>query len=182
MCSSPRTARSPPCCWPGAVPPGKPGRPCYGPWQSIRGPNSTKRAALESVVLSEWIDRITPRLAGRLSEADMTLVVDLQRDGPWKTDPPAMEQVLFNLVDNAAKYAYETTDRRVHLLARADEKSVVLTVVDHGPGVPDELRSTIFRPFEKSAQRAAETAAGVGLGLALAWSTMALAVMRRSID
>jgi len=39
-----------------------------------------------------------------------------------------------------------------------------LEVVDHGPGVPDELKERIFEPFE----RVGERQAGVGLGLAVA--------------
>jgi signal transduction histidine kinase len=132
---------------------------------------TSKHAALETVVLSEWIDRIAPRLTARLADVDMTLVIDQVSDGRWSTDPPAMEQVLFNLVDNAAKYARSAKDRRVHLQAEASSGSVILTISDHGPGVPESLRSTIFKPFAKSAERAAETAAGVGLGLALARQT-----------
>ncbi len=132
---------------------------------------TSKHAALETVVVSEWIDRIAPRLTARLADVDMTLVIDQASDGRWSTDPPAMEQVLFNLVDNAAKYARSATDRRVHLEAEVSSGSVSLTISDHGPGVPESLRSTIFRPFAKSAERAAETAAGVGLGLALARQT-----------
>ena len=41
----------------------------------------SKRATLETIVLSEWIDRITPRLAARLATADMALVVDQKDDG-----------------------------------------------------------------------------------------------------
>ncbi len=132
---------------------------------------TSKRAALETVLLSEWIERIAPRLTARLADVDMTLVVDQASDASWNTDPPAMEQVLFNLVDNAAKYAQSASDRRVHLEANVSGGSVILTVSDHGPGVPESLRSTIFKPFAKSAERAAETAAGVGLGLALARQT-----------
>ena len=127
--------------------------------------------ALETIVLSQWIERIKPRLDSRLDAAEMTLVIAVEGDGRWSTDPPAIEQVLFNLIDNAAKYASSATDRRVHLEASVDDSSVVLVVSDHGPGVPVSLRSTIFRPFAKSAQRAAETASGVGLGLALAKQT-----------
>jgi signal transduction histidine kinase len=133
--------------------------------------STSKRAALENVLVSEWLERITPRLVARLATADMRLVVDQHSDGLWATDPPAMEQVLFNLVDNAAKYASSATDRRVLLAAKVEGTAVTFTVTDHGPGVPEKLRSTIFRPFAKSAERAAETAAGVGLGLALARQT-----------
>lgn len=134
---------------------------------------TSKHAALETVVLSEWIERIRPRFEARLADVDMILIIERSGDGSWNTDPPAMEQVLFNLIDNAAKYAHSATDRRVHLEAEISRGSVVLAVSDHGPGVPEALRATIFKPFAKSAERAAETAAGVGLGLALARQTAA---------
>ena len=148
--------------------------------------SSGHRSALETVVLSEWIERVQPRLRSRLDAAEMELVVTVANDGKWLTDPPAMEQLLFNLVDNAAKYAASAVDRRVHLDATVADKTVELAVTDHGPGVSPSLRRLIFRPFAKSAERAAETAAGVGLGLALARQTaMALGgtlVYRESAD
>ena len=127
--------------------------------------------AKEVIVLGDWIDRISPRLAGRLKQCDMTLVIDPAPQGPWKTDPPAMEQVVFNLIDNAAKYAKSAADQRVHLSATIVGQEIVLIVSDHGPGVPHSLQRKIFQPFSKSAEQAAETAAGVGLGLALARQT-----------
>ena len=126
---------------------------------------------LESVHLSNWIQRIEPRLQERLRAADMSLEIDQENDGHWSTDPAALEQVLFNLIDNAAKYAGNATDRRVHLKATLNLRDVTFCVSDHGDGVPLELRATIFKPFAKTAERAAETAAGVGLGLALARQT-----------
>ncbi|MGB1707097.1 MAG: sensor histidine kinase, partial [Rubripirellula sp.] len=127
--------------------------------------------ATEVVSLPEWIDRITPRLVGRLNQCGMTLEISSKGVGQWKTDPPAMEQVIFNLVDNAAKYAKSGLDSSVHLNARILDHEVVISVEDHGPGVPDALQRKIFQPFSKSAEQAAETAAGVGLGLALARQT-----------
>lgn len=133
---------------------------------------TTKPAEPETVTVSLWTQRITPRLRDRLEDADMTLVVNQSGDGPWRTDPPAMEQVLFNLVDNAAKYADAAQDRRVHLDIHVADDEVVFVVADHGDGVPESLRDSMFHPFSKSAQRAAETAAGVGLGLALVKRTV----------
>lgn len=125
----------------------------------------------EVISLSEWIERITPRLAGRLHQCGMVLEISSPSEGQWKTDPPAMEQVLFNLVDNAAKYAKAGSNSAVHMKATIANQEVVISVSDHGPGVPENLRKKIFQPFSKSAERAAETAAGVGLGLALARQT-----------
>ena len=132
---------------------------------------TSSHLAKETIVLGDWINRISPRLTTRLKQADMILVIDSAPTVCWKTDPPAMEQVIFNLIDNAAKYAKLATDKRVHLIARMVRQEIVLTVVDHGPGVPDALQRKIFQPFSKSAEQAAETAAGVGLGLALARQT-----------
>lgn len=134
---------------------------------------TSKPAELETVIVSDWIERIAPRLRSRLAEAELELDVQQTGDGQWSTDPPAMEQVLFNLIDNAAKYAVGADDPRVHLRADVSESEIVFLVSDHGDGVPQALRNSMFQPFSKSAQRAAETAAGVGLGLALVKRTVA---------
>jgi signal transduction histidine kinase len=128
--------------------------------------------ATEVITLCDWIDRISPRLIERLNQSGMTLEISSPTDGQWNTDPPAMEQVIFNLIDNAAKYAKSGSDSRVDLIAKiVDDDKVVITVSDHGPGVPESMQHKIFQPFSKSAEQAAETAAGVGLGLALAKQT-----------
>ena len=52
------------------------------------------------------------------------------------------------------------------MVARYQDGSVVLDVIDHGPGVPDELKPRMFEPFERLGER--NTGNGVGLGLAVA--------------
>jgi signal transduction histidine kinase len=79
----------------------------------------------------------------------------------------AVEQILFNLVDNACKYAAEATDKTVQLRVDALHDSVAFQVADHGPGIAPDQQRRLFRPFSKSAQQAAHSAPGVGLGLAL---------------
>ncbi|MEW6251794.1 MAG: HAMP domain-containing sensor histidine kinase, partial [Planctomycetota bacterium] len=148
----------------------------------------------ERVRASELIERVAPRLAERAAQANMELCVenacgngahDASAPGPnasgvrelypnspacfVRADPGAVEQILFNLVDNACKYAARATDRRIHLrLSPASGgDDVEIAVCDHGPGLgPGEVR-TLFRPFQKSARDAANSAPGVGLGLAL---------------
>ena len=125
----------------------------------------------EVISVPDWIDRITPRLIGRLKQCGMALDISSPTEGRWKTDPPAMEQVIFNLIDNAAKYAKSQSDSPVQLIAEIVDHEVIISIADHGPGVPPALQRKIFQPFSKSAEQAAETAAGVGLGLALARQT-----------
>jgi len=87
-------------------------------------------------------------------------------DQTFTTDLAVVEQILFNLVDNAAKYARTATDRRIHVEANHQDKFVTFAVRDHGPGIGGATAER-SQPFEKSAQESAETAPGVGLGLAL---------------
>jgi signal transduction histidine kinase len=83
------------------------------------------------------------------------------------TDQSVVEQILFNLVDNAAKYAREATDKQIHVEASGNAAWLWFVVRDHGPGIQQRSFGRRMQPFGKSAQQSAETAPGVGLGLAL---------------
>jgi signal transduction histidine kinase len=80
-----------------------------------------------------------------------------------RTDPGLLERVLANLFANAL--AYSPPGHPPSLCAREDDRSVVLDIIDHGPGVPDAFKSRMFEPFERLDERAGGT--GVGLGLAV---------------
>jgi signal transduction histidine kinase len=129
-----------------------------------------KPQALERVTLDQLIDRIGPRLAHRAEQADMRCEIELAAGAGahgFTTDLNVAEQILFNLVDNAAKYAHDSTDRRIHIAANQNGKWMVLSVLDHGPGIAARHRWKAMPAFGKSAQESADTAPGVGLGLAL---------------
>ncbi len=83
------------------------------------------------------------------------------------TDPGLLERVLANLFANAL--AYSPAGRRPALRAGCHADGVLLEIVDHGPGVPDELKSAMFEPFQRLDSRGSEPSgsAGVGLGLAV---------------
>ncbi len=120
------------------------------------------------------LDAVRPRLAERTAQARLELVERVDDPGLLerivRVDPAAVEQILFNLVDNACKYAASaaSADRRLHLdVSVAAPSSLALGVRDHGPGVDPALAGRLFEPFSKSADQAARSAPGVGLGLAL---------------
>ena len=79
----------------------------------------------------------------------------------------AVEQILFNLVDNSCKYARDAADPRIVCDARLEGDRLILRVSDFGPGLSAAARKALFQPFQKSSSQAAESAPGVGLGLAL---------------
>ncbi|MCK6552031.1 ATP-binding protein, partial [Myxococcota bacterium] len=124
---------------------------------------------IEVLALGDVLPRITERLRDRAAQAEMELVTDLAAvaDHGVVADATALEQILFNLVDNACKYARAAQDRRIELTTDRAGPRVHLVVRDHGPGIPADERRRLFSPFSKSAQRAATSAPGVGLGLAL---------------
>lgn len=116
------------------------------------------------------VERFEARLSERAAQAGMTLHVEIDAavaDQSLTTDTGVVEQILFNLIDNAAKYAGRAADRRITLTATSLPKYVALTVRDHGPGFASPKQAARSAPFSKSAEEAAETAPGVGLGLAL---------------
>jgi len=85
-------------------------------------------------------------------------------------DPNRLEQVLINLIGNAADAMKDSPVRRLLISAGPDaaardgEPPLRLDVVDSGPGVPESVRARLFEPFFTTKE------AGVGLGLGLAIS------------
>jgi PAS domain S-box-containing protein len=77
-------------------------------------------------------------------------------------DPTYVEQVVRNLVSNAAKYG--GLDSTVVIEAERGEGEVIVRVLDDGPGFPIEERDRLFELFYRSA-RTATTAGGAGIGL-----------------
>lgn len=124
----------------------------------------------EEISLDAILKRVESRLIDRAGQAGMQLKVDVDdqaRRTIVHTDPQAVEQILFNLVDNACKYAQTAADRTIHIEASLAERMVTLVVRDHGPGISKAFAKRLFQPFSKSAEDAAVSAPGVGLGLAL---------------
>jgi PAS domain S-box-containing protein len=112
----------------------------------------------QMVDLREVVDRVLEKV--RLEEADLAAEVTFPDSFPEVyADPDKIEQVLTNLVENAAKYA-DPTKLRVVGSQRDGEVSVAVT--DHGEGIP---ASDLSRIFNKFFRRAATRPTGSGLGL-----------------
>jgi K+-sensing histidine kinase KdpD len=118
----------------------------------------------------ELVGAIEQRLRQRASQSGMELVVELPEGiatTELDTDPASVEQILFNIVDNASKYASSASDKRIHLNIAIATRLVIFVVADHGPGLDKAIRRKFFQPFSKSAEQAARSSPGVGLGMAL---------------
>jgi two-component system, OmpR family, sensor histidine kinase KdpD len=97
--------------------------------------------------------------------AQHRIEVDLAADLPMPdVDPVLFEQVLFNLLDNAAKYA--PAGSAIRIRSWYENGSIVLQVVDEGEGIPPSDLEHIFDKFYR-ARKADHVRAGTGLGLSI---------------
>lgn len=128
------------------------------------------RTEVQETSAGKLLESMRERFEARLASAGLTLGVEVGEaigTKPFRVDAASVEHVLFNLIDNAAKYAAGGDPKRVVLSAVQRGERLAICVRDFGPGISARERRKIFRPFHKSAQAAAESQPGVGLGLAL---------------
>ncbi len=93
-----------------------------------------------------------------------------------EADHDHLSRILINLVENAAKYAPDST---VELFAWQRGSRGVVAVVDHGPGIPEDQRENIFERFTQLDQSDTRSRGGTGLGLSIVKSLTE--VMRGSV-
>lgn len=118
--------------------------------------------ALARELAAEW--------AARAESAGVEIHLDLDPDLPLaRTDPVRVRQILGNLVSNAIKYGAGAVWVRTHVERRRPPDrmtgpSIVISVTDHGPGIPPDRQAWIFDEFTRVDEDAAP---GTGLGLAI---------------
>ena len=114
------------------------------------------------------LERMRHRLTERAHQAKMQLQLDVKSgDESIKTNESVVEQIVFNLVDNACKYAGAAEDNRIVIKSEKKDGEIEICVRDYGPGIPNGRSRKRFQPFSKTVEEAAITAPGIGLGLAL---------------
>jgi signal transduction histidine kinase/DNA-binding response OmpR family regulator len=108
----------------------------------------------------------------RVDEKRQTLVVHLDRTIPriLLGDEQRLAQVITNLVGNAVKFTPEGGSIRLEtrLIAEEDDICTIeIEVIDSGIGIPEELQSKLFSPFEQADGGISRKFGGTGLGLAI---------------
>jgi two-component system sensor histidine kinase KdpD len=114
----------------------------------------------QQVDLAGLIQAVAHRI--RMAGGEAVVRVDVGPDVRLvQVDLTMMEQVLLNLLENAARYAPPGSE--ICVRARRHRDVLSLRVIDHGPGIPEDERARVFEPFE----RGDRAAGGTGLGLAI---------------
>ncbi|MFE0756185.1 DUF4118 domain-containing protein [Inquilinus sp. NPDC058860] len=117
---------------------------------------------LEATEVADVVGAAAERCAALV--ARHRLVLEIAPGLPlYLLDPILLEQVLVNLIDNAAKYAPAGT--AVTVSAR-EEKGLAIRVLDEGDGIPEDKLEAIFDKFHRI-QQGDSAQAGTGLGLAI---------------
>lgn len=120
--------------------------------------NSTGTLSNVEEIITLALDRAETVVAGH------NLVLNLQRELPLiRVEARAIAEVVYNLVENAAKYSPSGTT--ITITAAANGDAVVITVMDEGKGIPPDMREKVF---EKFVRLDGEQSDGLGLGLAIA--------------
>jgi PAS domain S-box-containing protein len=116
------------------------------------------RAVVLADSIRACVHQVEAVLAGR------PLVADVDEDLLVWADPDALERILVNLIGNAAKYSDPPS--AITVSVEQGPPGVTVSVLDRGPGVPEEFRTRIFERFFQVPDRTAGTP-GTGVGLAI---------------
>jgi len=122
-----------------------------------------KRALIDATpVLHHAVEAVRPIVAEKRHELRLTFTsTDLRLDA----DSTRVEQILVNLLTNAAKYT--PTGGRIELIAGVEGKEVVFRVRDDGIGMAPDLLARIFELFAQGDRSLARSEGGLGIGLTL---------------
>jgi two-component system phosphate regulon sensor histidine kinase PhoR len=121
---------------------------------------------LQQVDLADEARRVIEDLQGRAAEKKAVIQNLLPAGLLARADADRLQQVLFNLVENAIKYGKNQGVVAIGGQSRPDGK-IELWVQDDGPGIPPESRERIFERFYRVDRARSRETGGTGLGLAI---------------
>lgn len=108
----------------------------------------------------EMMETIVSRFRREGAEIDLNLS---PLPGPIPLRPVAFERCMNNLIGNAVRYG-----KTVAVSVATHDRMLVILVDDDGPGIPEENREDVFRPFTRLEASRNPKTGGVGLGLTIA--------------
>lgn len=128
-----------------------------------------RTSPVEPETVANLLFAVAPDLLQRARQAGLKLEIsDVSTgDDRVRIDPLALGRLLYNLVDNACKYASAGAERSIQLRATIDRNTARFAVSDHGPGIAPADERRLFRPFQRGSSLEHAATPGLGLGLSL---------------
>src|SRR6266487_1962878 len=128
--------------------------------------SSNTTLEIGQVRLSELFDHVLRDWKRKLGEKNLKVLVDLPPDAPLiVADETRLQEVLYNLLENAVKYSRENGEIRLQAARRRSE--IVLSVSDDGIGINKNDLPRIFERFYRADKARSRELGGTGLGLAI---------------
>ncbi len=121
---------------------------------------------LHETDLHEEAGHVLGDLQSRAAEKNVTLHNNVPTDLRARADADRLQQVLFNLVENAIKYGVTSGNVTVGGLPNNNGR-VELWVRDDGPGIPQDAKERVFERFYRVDKARSRESGGTGLGLSI---------------
>ena len=119
---------------------------------------------LERLDVARCLESACEAVAPEIAARHHTLLADYPRGEMWAVaDPTRLEQIVVNLLGNAAKYT--GNGGHIGLAAQAADGEIILRVSDDGIGIPPQHIPVMFELFAQGERSAARTEGGLGIGL-----------------
>lgn len=119
----------------------------------------------QQIQLSSVVRSLVDQLRTQAEDAQVTVVVDVPEDFIVYAQRDQLEQILWNLIDNAVKY--NRRGGQVRIRARKTPEGSEIVVEDTGIGIPHEHLERIFERFYRVDKARSRARGGTGLGLSI---------------
>ncbi|MBK7105426.1 MAG: response regulator [Ignavibacteriae bacterium] len=118
------------------------------------------------ILLSDFINEVKSFISPIFLEREISFNITIPNDYDYliKSDIKKIEQIIYNLVGNAAKF---TKEGFVNLKLHVNNNELIIEVEDSGPGISDEDKKIIFEEFRQADASLNRKFSGTGLGLAI---------------
>jgi len=142
--------------------------------QLSRGESGRVELSMVPVDAGALIQDVSSDLRVLAEEKGQVLGVSAGEGLTVHADEVTLRQALNNVVHNALRYTPEGGEVKVEVADCADGSSVVIRVLDTGPGIPEDERTMVFDRFYRLEKSRSKDLGGTGLGLAIAkWAVEA---------
>lgn len=118
----------------------------------------------EVLDLGETVDQVAANIKALISEHEIIVTKPAVPRLVWG-DRDRLQQVLWNLVENANKYSSAGSPIRITVASDDDREMVTVSVTDEGQGIPAEKLEAVFEPFTRLERDVKDRVRGTGLGL-----------------